>query len=267
MTEHQLTVPNLIAEDSARLLLHAGGKIDCAIVLGSGLSSAVTGKADFDHIQYSEFSGMPIAPLAGHSGEALVGLWRGKRVLAFAGRVHLYQGFSAQQVTFSVALAAAVGATTLILTNAAGGLNRDLAAGDLMLITDHLNLTGTNPLVGSQLENPFIDMQGAYSLRLRTIAHSADSKLREGVYASVLGPTYETPAEARYLRTLGADAVGMSTVMETIAARTRGMEVLGISLITNMVGSANTNHAEVTTAAGNSAPRLAALLDGILTKL
>ncbi|MEO6913805.1 MAG: purine-nucleoside phosphorylase [Candidatus Baltobacteraceae bacterium] len=258
---------DLLAEDSARLLLHAGGKVDCAIVLGSGLSSALAGKADFDRIGYSEFSGMPIAPLTGHAGEARLGVWQGKRVLAFAGRVHLYQGFSAQQVTFSVALAAAVGARTLIVTNAAGGLNGAFVAGDLMLIADHMNLTGVNPLVGSQLENPFIDMQGAYSERLRAIAKSIDPKLREGTYAGVLGPTYETPAEARYLRTLGADAAGMSTVLETIAARARGIEVLGISLITNIVGAPNTNHAEVTAVAGASAPRLATLLDGVLTKL
>ncbi len=267
MTDRALTIADLIAEDSARLLRHAHGPIDCAIVLGSGLSRALAGKADFNRIRYNEFSGMPIAPLAGHSGEALVGEWNGKRVLAFAGRAHLYQGFSAQQVTFSVALAAAVGAKSLILTNAAGALNESLSAGDLMLISDHINLSGANPLIGSQSENPFVDMQDAYSPRLRAVARSLDAHLREGVYASVTGPTYETPAEARYLRTLGADAVGMSTVLETIAARARNIEVLGISLITNIVGAPNTNHAEVTSVAADCAPRLATLLGDVIERL
>jgi len=249
----------------------AGGPIDVAVILGSGLSNALAAKAVFSRIGYDELEEIPVAPLAGHAGEALVGTWNGKRILAFAGRVHLYQGFTASQVTFNVALAAAAGAKTIIATNAAGALNPAYQPGDLMLILDHINLSGTNALVGSGLENPFVDMMHAYSPRLRELARDADRSggrpLQEGVYASVLGPSYETPAEARYLRTIGADAVGMSTVHETILARSKGLEVLGISLITNVVGAPETSHAEVTLVAKQSADRLAGVIEGVVAKI
>jgi len=253
--------------NAKRLRKLAGGEIDVAIVLGSGLSDAVSAKFAFERVPYAKLTGMPVAALAGHAGEALVGSWHGKRVLVFAGRVHLYQGFSAREVTYAIALAADAGAKTAILTNAAGGLRPEFAPGDLMLVTDHINLSGANPLAGARLENPFVDMQNAYSPRLRAIARDVQSELREGVYASVLGPSYETPAEAAYLRTLGADAVGMSTVLETILARQRGLEVLGVSLITNAVGSPEITHAEVMSMAQKSGARLADLLDGVLAKI
>lgn len=247
------------------------GELDIAVVLGSGLSELLGGdewaeRAFFNRVAYADI-GMPVAHLAGHAGHALVGRWHGKRVLAFAGRVHGYQGFEARDVTRNVAIAAEHGAKTLLLTNAAGALNPELRAGDLMVIADHLNLSGMNPLAGSGLANPFINMTDAYSPALRKLAHSLDSDLREGVYAGLLGPTYETPAEARYLRTIGADAVGMSTVLETIAARARGIEVFGVSLITNAVAAPETSHAEVTDVAKTAAPRLAALLDGMVERI
>lgn len=247
------------------------GEVDIAVVLGSGLSELLGAqewaeRVLFNRVPYADI-GMPVAQLAGHSGHALVGRWHGKRVLAFAGRVHGYQGFEARDVTRNIAIAAEHGAKTLLLTNAAGGLNPDLRAGDLMLIADHLNLSGMNPLVGSGLANPFINMTDAYSPALRDLAHSIDSDLREGVYAGLLGPTYETPAEARYLRTIGADAVGMSTVLETIAARAKGIAVFGVSLITNAVAAPETSHAEVTDVAKTAAPRLAALLDGMVERI
>jgi purine-nucleoside phosphorylase len=254
-----------------RITMAAGGPVDVGIILGSGLSGALTAKAVFSRIGYDELEEIPVAPLAGHAGEALVGTWNGKRILAFAGRVHLYQGFTAQQVTFNVALAAAAGARTIIATNAAGGLNPAFAPGDLMLIADHINLSGANVLSGSDLANPFVDMMNAYSPRLRELAKQADPgnsrPLQEGVYASVLGPSYETPAEARYLRMIGADAVGMSTVHETILARAKGLEVLGISSITNVVGAPGTSHEEVTIVAKQSASRLADVIDGVVAAL
>lgn len=246
--------------------MHDIGPIDVAIVLGSGLSEVLGGRAAFDRIPYARLD-IPVAELAGHAGEALVGTLHGKRVLAFAGRIHGYQGFAARDVTRNIAIARECGVNTLLLTNAAGAINPDFAAGDLMLIADHLNLTGMNPLAGSGFANPFVNMTNAYDARLRAIAHSIDGNLREGVYAGLLGPTYETPAEAHYLRTIGADAVGMSTVLETIAARAADIAVLGLSLITNVVAAADTSHAEVTATAHSAAARLADILDGVVSRL
>ena len=242
------------------------GEIDLALVLGSGLSELLGERAVFERVPYADI-GMPVAALAGHAGHALIGRWHGKRVLAFAGRVHGYQGFDARDVTRNISIAADAGAKAVLLTNAAGAINPDFKAGDLMLIADHLNLSGMNPLTGSGLANPFINMTDAYSPRLRDLARELDENLREGVYAGLMGPTYETAAEARYLRTIGADAVGMSTVLETIAARARRLEVFGVSLITNVVAAPDTSHEEVTDVAKIAAPRLAALLDGIVERL
>ena len=244
------------------------GDIDIALVLGSGLSEilasgAIAAWSEGGRIPFRDLK-LPVAKLAGHAGEAVAGEWYGKRVLAFAGRVHGYQGFTAPEITRSVALARAHGATKLLLTNAAGAINEAFRAGDLMLITDHINLTGLNPLLGSELEDPFVNMTDAYSPRLRAAARKVDANLREGVYAGLLGPNYETAAEAHYLRTIGADAVGMSTVLETIAARAAGMEVFGVSLITNSVAAADTSHAEVTAIAKQAAARLGTLLDGVV---
>ena len=260
----------LLAHDASFLETEAGGKLDIAIVLGTGLSAALTDRFEFDRIPYDQLLGVPVAPLIGHAGEALIGSWHGKRVVAFAGRVHLYQGFSAQHVASNVRLAHAAGVKTIVLTNAAGALNEAYAPGDLMLISDQINLTGRNPLAGVPSDNPFVDMMDAYSSRLREIfkeGATPDDRLREGVYAGLLGPNYESPAEARYLRTIGADAVGMSTVLETIAARALEMNVLGVSMITNIVGAPETLHTDVSSIAMASAPRLAALLDKFISRL
>ncbi len=257
-----------LQRDTALVSQTASGSIDVAVVLGSGLSDAIAANAAFARIPYAALEGIPAATLTGHAGAAFVGTLHEKRVLVFAGRVHLYQGFSAQQVTYSVALAAQCGAKALVLTNAAGGLNPAFAPGDLMLIADHINLTGANPLTGMEFENPFIDMSQAYSARLRSLAREqSSSPVQEGVYVGLAGPSYETPAETRFLRGIGADAVGMSTVLETIAARRRNLEVLGISLITNVAGAPETTHAEVTAIGKATAARLATLLDRVIAKL
>jgi purine-nucleoside phosphorylase len=218
-------------------------------------------------IPYRKLAGAPESPIAGHPGEAIVGAWAGRRVVAFAGRVHLYQGYDARRVTYFVRLAAVAGAKVVILTNAAGGLNPGYAAGDLMLIADHLNLTGDAPRGIGDAGNPFVPMLDAYSPRLRAAALRASDRmlLRQGIYAGVRGPAYETPAEARWLRSIGADAVGMSTVLETIAARALGLEVLGISLISNVIAaSVDVSHEEVLQASRAGSQKLATLLEGII---
>ena len=241
------------------------GTVHLAIVLGSGLSEIFAERATFTRVPYEEL-GLPFSRLTGHTGEALFGTLHDKRVVVFAGRAHAYQGFNARELTRNIDLAADGGAGIVLLTNAAGALNERYKPGDLMIIADHINLTGLNPIVGSGLSDPFINMANAYSPRLRHLAAQIDPQLHEGVYAGMLGPTYETAAEARYLRTIGADAVGMSTVLETITARARGLEVFGVSLITNVVATSQTSHTDVTTAAGHAAPRLSALLDSMVER-
>jgi purine-nucleoside phosphorylase len=261
----------LLAHDASKIEEAAGGRIDIAIVLGSGLSSALRDVMPYVSVPYDTLLGMPVASLRGHAGEVLAGSWKGKRIAAFAGRVHLYQGFSAMQVTTGVRLAHTAGAKVIVLTNAAGSLSPEIAPGDLMAISDHLNLTGHNPLVAWPHENPFVDMHDAYSARLRALLQSVaapEHRLKAGVYAGLLGPNYETAAEASYLRTIGAHAVGMSTVLETIFARYLGIGVLGLSMITNVVASTDgTTHGEVTDMGAQAGPRLADLLGRFIEKL
>ncbi len=209
----------------------------------------------------------PEAP--GHRAVAYAGAWAGKRVVAFAGRVHLYQGCSPYEVTYLVRLAAACGARTIVLTNAAGAVDVSFARGDVMLIADQLNLTGATPL-GFASNASFVDMGNAYAARLRELARAAapGSAPREGVYAGVRGPQFETPAEVEALRRLGAHAVGMSTVLETIAARSLGLEVLGLSLITNAAGAAEgIAPGEVLRAAKAGSDDVARIIEGVLAAL
>jgi purine-nucleoside phosphorylase len=254
----------------------AGGDLDCAIVLGSGFGAVLRDRIDGTTVSYKKIEGMPLPGVAGHAGEAHVGMLHGRRVVAFSGRFHLYEGRRTDEVIYPVVAAAHAGATTFVLTNAAGGVNPDYRAGDLMLIGDHLNLTATSPLIGEETlpgqEMRFVDMVDAYAPRLRELARHMASEyaitLHEGVYAGLVGPAYETPAEARYLRAIGADAVGMSTVLETIAARALGREVVGFSLITNVHGTgAPTSHEEVLDAAVRSAGDVARLVEGIVANV
>ena len=270
MIDRRAPNDKLLAHDASRVEEAAGGPVDVGIILGSGLSSALRERFEATSIAYDSLLGMPVAALRGHAGEALVGTWQGKRVVVFAGRVHLYQGFSPIQVTVNVRLAAQAGAKVAIVTNAAGGINPSFEPGDLMLISDHINLTGRNPLIGWPHDNPFLDMSDAYSERLRKIVKSVakpEARLREGVYAGQLGPSYETAAEVEYLRRIGADAVGMSTVLETIFARFMGMGVLGISLISNIAAAKGTSHADVTGIGHERSTALADLIGDFLAKL
>ncbi|MBC5810240.1 MAG: purine-nucleoside phosphorylase [Candidatus Eremiobacteraeota bacterium] len=250
----------------ARLHEAAGGALDAAVVLGSGLATAVEERFSGKTIAYRKLEGAPVSKLAGHPGTATVGTWGGKRVVAFAGRAHLYQGYSPEDVTYFVRLAAAAGARVAVLTNAAGGLNQAYERGDLMLIADHLNMTGATAIAPRDPQ-PFLNMLDAYSPRLRRFAKqcTAGSALREGVYAGLRGPAYETLAEAAALRRLGADAVGMSTVLETMMARKLGLEVLGLSLITNAIGPAqDVSHEDVLAASKDAGARIAALIEAVL---
>jgi len=233
-------------------------------VLGSGLAAGVRARIDGVTIPYAKLH-VPATTVAGHAGEALVGTWAERRVLAFAGRAHLYEGYGAHAVTHAVRLAAACGAQTIVLTNAAGALDPSYARGDIMLVADHLNCTGASPIDASKRE-PFVPMHGAYAADLREFAR-ADG-IREGIYAGVRGPHYETVAESEALRRLGADAIGMSTVLETIAARQLGLAVLGISLITNTTSdSGDVSHDAVLAASADGAERLAALIERVLRRL
>ena len=255
-----------MARAAARLRKRAGGSLDVAVVLGSGLSEAVVARLNGAAVPYAKLDGAPQTSLEGHPGIAHVGAWGERRIVAFAGRAHLYQGCSPREVTYFVRVAAAAGARTLVLTNAPGGLDPSFVPGDLMLVTDQLNLTGASPLDGARSAHPFVDMNEAYSPALRAHAQSVAATcgiaLREGVYAGVRGPQFETPAEIRMLRALGADAVGMSMVLETIAARDLGLDVLGISLISNTTGG-HVAHEDVLRVSNEGSERLARLLEAM----
>ena len=240
---------------------------DVAIVLGSGWAPAVSALGQpTAALPMADVPGFTPPSAAGHTGQVLsVGIG-GHRVLVLAGRVHAYEGHDLRHVVHPVRTACAAGARVVVLTNAAGAVCEDFTVGQPVLISDHLNLTARSPLVGAQ----FVDMVDAYAARLRVLAHEVDPGLAEGVYAGLPGPHFETPAEIRMLRTLGADLVGMSTVHETIAARAAGAEVLGVSLVTNMAAGITgepLSHVEVLETGATSAARMGALLADVVARL
>jgi purine-nucleoside phosphorylase len=246
------------------------------LVLGSGMGSLADDIADPVRLPYADIPGFPRSTVEGHPGELVVGILEGVEVAAMAGRFHLYEGWEAREVVAPIRALAALGAGMLLVTNAAGGIRAGMRPGDLMLISDHINLTGRNPLRGAPLpgEERFPDMSGPYDagLRREIAAYALEEgiALDEGVYAGLLGPSYETPAEVRMLRQLGADAVGMSTVAEVIAARALGMRVSGISCITNAaagLGAAALSHEEVLAVGASARDTLARLLRGILPRI
>ena len=247
------------------------------VVLGSGLGDFANSLADGVAIPYGDLPHWPKSNVIGHEGKLVVGRSRGRTIAALAGRVHLYEGHDARTVTFAVRALGLLGVKTLILTNAAGGVNTSFSQGALMVIDDHINLTGANPLTGANEDRfgaRFPDMTEVYSSRLRGIADRAGKALGlplpHGIYVALLGPSYETPAEIRYLRTIGADAVGMSTVPEAIVARHMGMEVLGISCISNMAAGVlpqPLHHDEVLETTRRVRDEFTALLEGIVERL
>jgi len=248
-----------------------------AIVLGSGLGDFANRLGDAVSMPYAGLPHWPASNVIGHEGKLVVGTAKRRPIVALAGRVHAYEGHDLRIVTFAVRVLGVLGVKTLILTNAAGGVNTGFAAGALMVIDDHINLMGDNPLVGANDDRfgpRFPDMSEVYSARLRTIADEAARgmplPLPHGIYVALLGPSYETPAEIRYLRTIGVDAVGMSTVPEAIAARHMGLEVLGISCISNMAAGVlphPLDHAEVMETTRRVRTQFIALLEGIIDRL
>ena len=263
--------------DAAEKVLAVCGQAEIDIILGSGLGDYAEALEDAVKLPYSEIPGFPRSTVAGHAGMWCCGTLYGKRVVMMQGRFHYYEGYGMKDVTLPVRVMQKIGVKTLIVTNAAGGVNLGYHPGELMVIGDIFSMTAQNPLIGPNLDafGPrFPDMSCAFDKELRALAHECASEqgfaLREGVYAQMTGPTYETPAEIRMLRTLGADAVGMSTVPEVIVARHGGMRVLGISCITNMAAGIldqPLNHAEVTETANRVKGQFRNLLDGIIEKM
>jgi len=252
------------------------------IVLGSGLGSFAEAVEGADIIRYDQIPHWPVSTVEGHSGQIHIGHLEGQTVMVMRGRAHYYEGYPMSQVTLPIRVMKQLGVDVVILTNAAGGINRDFAPGDLMLLTDHLNLlgmTGANPLRGpndDSLGPRFPDMSKVYDTSLRRMALEVASEqgipLHTGVYVCLAGPTFETPADIRFLRAIGADAVGMSTVPEAIVARHGGMRVLGFSGISNVAidtvdSEAETTHEEVLEAGKLAGPRLEVVLRGLLRKL
>jgi len=250
---------------------------EIAIVLGSGLGDFAGTLGDGVSMPYGDLPHWPASTIIGHEGRLVVGTVRGRLIAALSGRCHLYEGHDPATVTFAIRALGVLGVKTLILTNAAGGVNTRFSQGALMVIDDHINLTGHNPLVGANEDRfgpRFPDMSQVYSARLRRIADEAgkamNSRLPHGIYVALLGPSYETPAEIRYLRTIGADAVGMSTVPEAIVARHMGLDVLGISCITNMAAGVlpqPLDHNEVMATARRVRGQFIALLEEIVGRI
>ncbi len=261
--------PGALARRAAQLIAEGTGTADhdVAIVLGSGWAPAVAALGSATAVlPMAELPGFTPPTAAGHTGQVLSVAVGAHRVLVLTGRVHAYEGHDLMHVVHPVRAACAAGARVVILTNAAGAVREGLEVGQPVLISDHLNLTARSPLVGAQ----FVDMVDAYAPRLRALARDADPALAEGVYAGLPGPHYETPAEIRMLRILGADLVGMSTVHETIAARAAGAEVLGVSLVTNLAAGMTgepLSHVEVLAAGAAAATRMGALLADVVARL
>lgn len=267
----------LVQEAADALRTRLGDVPRIAVILGSGLGAFGDSLADATVVPYEAIPHWPASRVVGHAGKLVAGSCKGRRVLALSGRAHFYEGHSLATVTFATRVLGRLGVTTLIVTNAAGGINTKFGQGALMLMDDHINLLGTNPLIGSnddRFGRRFPDMSEVYSRRLRGLAADAAKAsglaLEHGVYIAVTGPSYETPAEIRAFRTMGADAVGMSTVPEAIVARQMGIEVLGISCISNMAAGIlpqPLSEEEVIETTGRVRGAFIALLEGVIERL
>jgi purine-nucleoside phosphorylase len=244
--------------------------IDIAVVLGTGLSGFSAELAVKKEIPYDTIPNFPVSTVSGHDGKLIIGEMEGVNVLAMAGRFHFYEGYSMEEVTYPIRVMHQLGIRKVMLSNASGGVNPDFSVGDIMLIRDHINLFPSNPLIGPNNDEwgpRFPDMSEPYSIRLlnqmRDAAKAANVPVQEGVYAGVSGPCFETPAEYKYLRIIGADAVGMSTVPECIAARHMDMEVVAVSVITDLGIEGKiekVSHEEVKEAAAKAEPKVAQLV-------
>ncbi len=284
MHESTMTYFDQVSEAAAFLRARLGllaPKV--GIVLGSGLGAVAEAVAEPIFVPYAEIPHFPQSTVAGHSGRMIAGLLGGTPVLAMQGRVHFYEGYTPQQVTFPMRVLGALGLKAVVLTNAAGGIAEGYEIGQLVALADHINLMGFNPLVGPNVPRfavkpgaglRFFDMTEAYSKKLRELASTAAEeegfKLGEGVYLAVSGPSFETPAEIRAFRCLGATLVGMSTVPETIVARHMGIEVLGISCVTNLaagLGATELSHEEVFAAGRQVEHRLARLFERLVPRI
>jgi purine-nucleoside phosphorylase len=263
-----VTDPHAVAATAADHLTRAlGGPHDVAVVMGSGWAPAADAfGAPVASVAIRELPGFAAPTALGHGGEVRSVQVGDRRVLLFLGRTHLYEGRGVEPVVHGVRTAAAAGVKTIVLTNAAGGLAREHRVGQAVIIADHLNLTARSPLVGAN----FVDCTNLYAARLRELARSIDPSLTEGVYAALPGPHYETPAEIRMLRALGADLVGMSTALEAIAARAAGLEIFGLSMVTNAaagITGEELDHEEVLAAGKAAAGRLGRFLVEFLGRL
>ncbi|MDO5022926.1 MAG: purine-nucleoside phosphorylase [Eubacteriales bacterium] len=253
------------------------GKAEIGLVLGSGLGGYEQRLEKPVFIPYKDIPGFPISTVQGHKGQLAIGNYLGKKIIILCGRFHYYEGYSLQEVTMYVRVMKLLGVKTLLLSNAAGGVNRSFNPGDLMLIKDYINLSGNNPLIGKNEDDfgpRFPDMTNAFDSSLRGIAKEQAAKLginlKEGVYAQFSGPSYESPAEIKMAGILGADAVGMSTVPETIVARHCGIRVLGISAITNMAAGITgqaISHKEVMDTGKQVTESFSKLMDAIIEKI
>ena len=260
-----------VEEASQYLLARVGRPPEAALVLGSGLSGLEALVPEGSPIDHDEIPHFPASTVAGHRGQLLFGAIGGIDVLILSGRVHYYEGYGMDELTFPIRVLGQMGTKELLLTNAAGSINPDFGVGELMLISDHINLVGVNPLRGKNEDRwgpQFLDQTAVYDVALRRwlrqAASEEDVTLQEGVYVAVSGPSYETPAEIRFFRTIGADAVGMSTVPEAIVARHMGMRVAGISVLSNAAAHPSgklLNHAEVLVAGRNAQEGLGRILE------
>jgi purine-nucleoside phosphorylase len=268
------TISIKIAEARSYIAGKAKVKPELGLILGSGLGVLAELIEEAIVLPYAEIPHFPVSTVFGHAGELVIGKVGGKSVVLMKGRFHMYEGYSAEEVSFPVRVMKALGVKTLIVTNAAGGVNKSYEVGDLMLISDHINFTSRSPLIGHNDDNlgvRFPDMSEAYNRKLRKLAHEVAAQqgltLQEGVYLGLLGPTFETPAEIRMVRILGADTVGMSTVSEVTVARHSGIEVLGFSCVTNMAAGIldqPLSHEEVMETGERVKPKFLKLLLGII---
>jgi purine-nucleoside phosphorylase len=266
-----------IAAQAAAERLDADGT-EVAVVLGSGLAPAADSLDDPRVVPYASLPGFPETTVAGHPGRLMVGRWQGRKVLVLCGRVHAYEGYCASEVGFALRVAATLGAHSVVITNVSGAVDPSLEVGEIVAISDHVNLTGASPLMGpndERLGPRFVDMVDAYTPSLRALAGEVAQTLfgknmPEAVYAGMPGPSYETPAEVRMLRILGVGLVGMSTIHEVISARHAGLSVLGLSLVANPaagVKKGRLSHEEVTRAASAGAGRMGELLASVVGRI